>query len=228
MTAFDDIAPIAIEVISDVVCPWCYVGKRRLEAALADAPMAPTVRWRPFQLDPTIPPEGKPRRDYLMAKFGSEARIRELHESLAAAGATEGIAFAFERIDVSPNTLDAHRLIRWAGDAGMQEGVVEALFRAYFLDGRNIGDQAVLAEIGAAHGLDDRDAIAARLASGEDRGSVSAEVAGAQRMGVSGVPTFILGGRYALVGAQPAGILLQAFRTAAAEAGRQRVGEARS
>ena len=202
--------PLAVDIVSDVVCPWCFIGKRRLEKAIAISDVKPAIRWRPFQLDSTIPPEGKNRRAYLEAKFGSPERIRQMHENVAAAGRGEGIPFAFERIAVSPNTLDAHRLIRWSAEAGLQDKIVEALFSAYFLQGRNIGDRAVLAEIAAGSGMN-RDQIAARLASGEDRESVRGEIAEAQRIGVTGVPTFILDGRYGLVGAQPAEEIAAAF-----------------
>lgn len=205
-----DTAPLRIDVISDVVCPWCFVGKRRLEKAVAASDVPLQIHWRPFQLDPTIPPEGKDRRAYLEAKFGTEERIRQLHDNLAAAGEAEGIPFAFERIKVSPNTLDAHRLIRWAEESGKQEEIVETLFRAYFLEGRDIGDHAVLTEIAASAGMD-RESTAARLASDEDREVVQSEIVSAQQMGVTGVPTFVLLGRYALVGAQPAPELARAF-----------------
>lgn len=211
MTALE---PLQIDVISDVVCPWCFVGKRRLEKAVAASDVPLQIRWRPFQLDPTIPPEGKSRRAYLEGKFGTEERIQQLYDNLSAAGVPEGIDFQFKRIEVSPNTLDAHRLIRWAGASDGQDRIVEALFRAYFLEGRNIGDHAVLADVAAEAGMD-RDETAARLASDEDREAVRTEIAAAQQMGVTGVPTFILIGRYALVGAQPAEELAQAFKAVA-------------
>jgi predicted DsbA family dithiol-disulfide isomerase len=206
--------PLKVDVVSDVVCPWCFIGKRRLETAMADIAVPLEIRWRPFQLDPTIPPEGKDRRAYLAAKFGTTDRVRQMQDRLVEAGEEEGIPFAFERIKVSPNTLDAHRLIHWAGESGKQERIVDALFRAYFLEGRDIGDHAVLADTAAAVGMD-RAEVAPRLASGEDRASVRAEIAAAQQMGVTGVPTFILLGRYALVGAQPAAELARAFETLA-------------
>lgn len=208
--------PLAVDVVSDVVCPWCFVGKRRLEKAIALSDVPVSIRWRPFQLDSTIPPEGKSRRDYLIGKFGSEERVQQLFDNLNEAGEREGIAFAFDRITVSPNTLDAHRLIFWADDAGQQDAIVEALFRAYFLEGRDIGDIAVLADIAASAGLD-RDAIAARLASEEDRVAVHNEIAGAQLSGVTGVPTYILLNRYAVVGAQPPEQLAEAFAAAAGQ-----------
>jgi predicted DsbA family dithiol-disulfide isomerase len=206
--------PLAIDVVSDVVCPWCFIGKRRLEQAMVTAGIPATIRWRPYQLDPTIPPGGKSRREYLLAKFGSEDRIRQMQRRIETAGVEEGIEFAFDRIGVSPNTLDAHRLIRWAGEADLGDAVVEALFRAYFLDGRDIGDHQVLANIAASAGLGSEGA-AARLASDQDAAAVRAEVEAAQRMGVTGVPTFILAGRYAVVGAQPAQDLADAVTSIA-------------
>ena len=207
--------PLTVEIVSDVVCPWCYVGKRNLEQALAEAGVPVSVSWRPFQLDPTIPPEGKSRRDYLVAKFGSLERIRPAHERLEKLGEELGIPFAFDRIAVSPNTLDAHRLIRWAADAGVESGIVEALFRAYFVEGRDIGSRDVLADIAEANGME-RSEIAARLESAEDRDIVRQEIEAAQRIGVTGVPTFILAGRYALVGAQPPEEIAGALQSIAA------------
>ena len=202
------LAPITVDVVSDVVCPWCLIGKRRLEKAMAAFKTPLAIRWRPFQLDPTIPPGGKDRRAYLEAKFGSAERIRQLHEHVSAAGASEGIDFAFDKILVSPNTLDAHRLIRWASQAGVEDKIVEALFRAYFFEGKNIGDRAVLADIAAAHGMD-RDTTLSRLAGDRDRDDVAEEIASARRIGVTGVPTFIIGNRYAVVGAHPAEEILR-------------------
>jgi len=209
--------PLGIDVISDVVCPWCFVGKRRLEQAIALSDVPVTVRWRPFQLDSTIPPEGKSRRDYLEQKFGSLERVGAMHENITKLGAEVGIPFAFDKIEVSPNTLDAHRLIRWAADAKVQEAIVEALFRAYFIDGRNIGDREVLADIAGSAGMD-RKSVAERLASDDDRAEVQADIVGAQRIGVTGVPTFIIENRYGLVGAQPPEELARAFAQVAAEA----------
>src|SRR5664279_4240606 len=134
-----DMPEMTIDIVSDAVCPWCFVGKRRLEAALAqsgDDKIA--VRWRPFQLDPTIPAEGLERKAYMRAKFRDDARLVEVHARLNALGAEVGIKFDFDAIGRAPNTLDAHRLIRWAGDGGVQDAVVELLFRAYFEQGRDI------------------------------------------------------------------------------------------
>ena len=213
--------PIVVDVISDIVCPWCFIGKRRLEQAMAlsDTPLA--IHWRPFQLDPTIPPEGKDRRAYMEAKFGSLEKIASIHAHITKLGTELGISFAFDRIKVSPNTLDAHRLIRWAGEASLQEPVVEALFRAYFIDGRNLGDRDVLADIAGAAGMD-RAEITRRLAADDDKAEVRADIVASQRIGVSGVPTYILANRYGLVGAQPAEELARAIAQVAEEA----VGEA--
>jgi predicted DsbA family dithiol-disulfide isomerase len=214
MNAPTSLKPLAIDVVSDVVCPWCFVGKQRLEKAIAMSNVPVAVRWHPFQLDPTIPPEGKSRRDYLEAKFGTGGRIEEMHERLTELGRAEGIDFAFDKIKVSPNTLDAHRLIRWAAEDGRQDAVVDALFRAYFLEGRNIGDRAVLAEIAATAGMD-RARVAERLATDDDRREVGAEIVSAQKIGVTGVPTYIIASRYGVVGAQAPATLAQAFAEAA-------------
>lgn len=207
-------APISIDVVSDVVCPWCYVGKRNLERALAGIDGAEvTVRWRPFQLDPTIPPEGKSRRDYLVEKFGSMERSDALHERLREMGREAGISFDFAAIKVSPNTLDAHRVIRWAAaDAGArtQDALVDRLFRLYFEEGRNIGDHQVLIEAAGAAGMDPK-LVETLLATPADRPEVEEEIATAQKMGVTGVPCFLLEGRYALMGAQPPDALVDAI-----------------
>jgi predicted DsbA family dithiol-disulfide isomerase len=207
-------APIALDIVSDVVCPWCYVGKRRFERAMRMVAIPLAVRWRPFQLDPTIPPGGIARRDYLMRKFGSDERIRQLQANIVEVGEAEGIRFVFDRIAVSPNTLDAHRLIRWAAAVGAQEEIVEALFRAYFIEGRDIGDRAGLADIAAGVGMEGS-LVAARLATEEDREEVTAEIAAAQRIGISGVPTFIFDNRYSFVGAQPAEQIVKALQVVA-------------
>lgn len=195
-------ATLVIDVVSDVICPWCFIGKRRLAAALAQRPdVAVTVNWRPFQLDPTIPDGGIDRKDYLRRKFGDDERIAALHDNVRAAAADTDIAFRFEAIERSPNTLDAHRLIRWAQPLGRQDEIVERLFSDYFLAGRDIGAHAVLAEAAASGGLDPTD-VAARLATEEDKEAVRDEIATAARLGISGVPFFIFDGRYGVSGAQ--------------------------
>ena len=207
------LAPLTIDIVSDVVCPWCYIGKRNLEAALASLPAnGVAVQWRPYQLDPTIPAEGIARRVYLERKFG--ARVDEIYTRVAAAGREAGISFAFDRIERSPNTLDAHRLIRWSQSAGKQDEIVERLFRDFFLEGRDIGDRAVLIEAASDAGMED--AVVERLLAGDaDKDSVRKEIATAQRLGVTGVPFFIFAGRFGLPGAQPAEVLSDAIRKAA-------------
>lgn len=204
--------PVVIDVVSDVVCPWCFLGKRRLDAALAQTGAA-EVRWRPFQLDPTIPADGLDRKAYMRAKFGDGPRLGEVHQRLAALGREVGVAFDFEAIRRAPNTLDAHRLIRFASEAGRADAVVEGLFSAYFEQGRDIGDRAVLAEIAAQAGLGD---VEARLASDEGAEEVRQDIEEAQRGGVQGVPFFIFASKYAVSGAQPAEVLAQAIGQARA------------
>jgi predicted DsbA family dithiol-disulfide isomerase len=208
---------LTIDIVSDVVCPWCYIGKRNLEAALATVPAGEVeIRWRPYQLDPTIPPEGIARRAYLERKFG--ARVDEIYARVAAAGRDAGLDFAFDRIERSPNTLDAHRLIRWAQSSGKQNEVVERLFRSFFIDGRDIGEHAILIEAATEAGMDPE--LVARLLEGEaDKEPVREEIATAQRLGVTGVPFFIFAGRFGLPGAQPADVLAGAIKKAAEKSG---------
>ena len=206
--------PVTVDIVSDVVCPWCFVGKRKLEQALAlNADLRAAPRWRPYQLDPSIPPDGLDRRAYMERKFGGGDKIAQIHRRLNDVGHETGIRFAFDAIKRSPNTLDAHRLIRWAESAGAQDAVVERLFKAYFEDGRDIGDRAVLAEIAAAAGMDS-DVVAKLLAGDADKSNVREEIAAAQRLGVTGVPFFIIGGRYAVAGAQSPEVLASAMRGA--------------
>ena len=208
---------IAIDVVSDVMCPWCYIGKRRLEAAAAAHPdIALDVKWRPFQLDATIPETGMDRRIYLERKFGGPEAIERVYAPVRAAGEAEAIPFAFDKIRRSPNTFNAHRLIRWAGLEGLQDEMVERLFRLYFLEGGDLTDLAVLANAASEAGMDK--AVVERLLAGEaDRAEVRAEIESAQRMGITGVPTFIVAGRYAVVGAQPAEVLSGAIDKVRAE-----------
>lgn len=211
------IEPLTVDVVSDVVCPWCYLGKRRLEQALDLVPATPVViRWRPFQLDATVPPGGMDRQEYMRRKFGDLSRLDTVHERLVALGRDEGIDYRFDAIRRSPNTIDAHRLVRWTS-IERQDAIIEALFRAYFTEGRDVGDHAVLAELGEAVGLDPTSTVA-RLASEEDRGAVQAEIEQAYRVGVTGVPCFIVGGRYAVMGAEAAEVIAGAIERAADEA----------
>lgn len=209
---------LKIDVVSDVVCPWCFLGQKRLDKAIAAVPeIDVSVNWRPFQLDPTIPPEGMDRTAYMRAKFGDGERLREAHARLETLGSAEGIDFAFDAIKVSPNTLDAHRLIRWAGadGAAMQNKLVRDLFKAYFERGQNIGDRAVLAEAARATGMDGT-VVESLLASDADRDAVATEAATASRMGITGVPCFLFEGKYAVMGAQDVSTLTDAIRQIAA------------
>lgn len=219
-----DATAVSIDVVSDVVCPWCLMGLRRLEAALDMVPeIRANIRWRPFQLDPSLPPEGKERKQYMAAKFGSAERVAEAHRRLTEAGREVGIAFDFDAIEVSPNTLDAHRVIHWAGEAGpeVQTALVRRLFSLYFEQGANIGDPAILADAAGDAGMDAGD-VARRLAGDLDRDKVSSEVADASRMGVTGVPCFIINNQYAITGAQEPVVLASALRQIVAEAGQSR------
>ncbi|MDX7950999.1 DsbA family oxidoreductase [Lichenihabitans sp. Uapishka_5] len=207
---------VTIDVVSDVVCPWCYLGKRRLEAAvaMADGPVA--IHWRPFQLDPTVPPTGLERQAYLQNKLGDQVKIDAIHDRLTETGAAVGIPFAFDRISRAPNTLDAHRLIRWAATTGRQEAVVEALFSAYFIEGQDIGDRKILVGLAGTAGLD-ATLVHRLLMSGTDEADTRAEIASAVRLGVSGVPFFIFAGKYAVPGAQDASVLAGAIAKARTE-----------
>ena len=206
-----------IDVVSDAICPWCWIGKRHLESALArlaDAGQGFEVHWRPFQLNPDMPRDGVERAAYRAAKFGSIERSRELDAQVAAAGAAAGLDFRLDRQRRTPNTVDAHRLIRRAGEAGgpaQQDAVVERLFRAYFQDGHDIGDRAVLAEVATEAGLED---AASFLASDEGVMDVRAEDSGFRRLGISGVPSFALAGHILFSGAVPPERMADAFRRA--------------
>ena len=207
--------PLAVDVISDVVCPWCFIGKRRLEQALRLVPEVEVeLRWRPYQLAPELPSQGIPRDDYLTAKFGSVERSRQMFQRVAAAGAEDGIAFAFDRITVSPNTLDAHRLILWSRTAGTQDALVEALFHAYFIEGANLASRDTLIAIGADHGLD-RALLTELFASDADIERTQRDIESARRIGVTGVPFFIVGGRYGIAGAEAPETIAGALRQAA-------------
>jgi len=208
--------PIAIDVVSDVICPWCYIGKRRLETALEllAGEVAVTLSWLPFQLNPDMPRAGMPREEYRRAKFGSLERSRGLDARVVSEGKGAGIAFAFERIERTPNTFAAHQMIELAQERGAGNAVVEALFHGYFEDARDIGDVEVLSSIAQACGLDTGllevrwadEAAAARLAQVE---------AGMKSLGISGVPTFVFDRRSGVSGAHPPETLAAAIREAA-------------
>lgn len=211
---------LAIDIVSDVVCPWCFIGKRRLEAAIElyrtrnPAATAPQVTYHPFELNPDVPREGIARADYIAKKFG--ARGYGAHERLVQAGGPLGIAFAFDRIERQPNTLAAHSLIEWARRRGVQPALKEALMQAFFVDGLDLTDTATLVRIAVEAGLD-REEAQACLADEELHRVVADEEDRARRMGVRGVPFFIFNNRLSVEGAQPPEVLLDAMLEAEKE-----------
>ncbi|HSA90152.1 MAG TPA: DsbA family oxidoreductase [Burkholderiales bacterium] len=196
-----------LEIASDVICPWCYIGKRRLEKALGllKNEVTPQISWLPFQLNPGMPKEGMPRAEYRKAKFGSLERSRQLDARVIAEGRSEGIEFAFERIERTPNTVAAHKLIQTAQQTGLGDLVKDALFRAYFEEARDIGDPAVLADLAARCGVKGWPENAPDLAALEDE---------VRAMGITAVPTFIFDRRSGISGAYPAETLAAAIREA--------------
>jgi predicted DsbA family dithiol-disulfide isomerase len=213
----DQAKPVGrIDVISDAICPWCYIGKRHLESALAlldKQGLHFTVAWHPFQLNPDMPREGVDRAQYRLAKFGSAERSRQLDERITETAASVGLEFHLDKLTRTPNTLDTHRLIRLAGQHGVQDGVVEALFEGYFCDGADIGNAEVLTRLGVEGGLE-RDDIAAMLASDAGLKEVTAADRMARNAGIQGVPSFALQGHVLFSGAVPADEMAQAFRRA--------------
>ncbi|EKE77650.1 MULTISPECIES: DsbA family oxidoreductase [Oceanibaculum] len=208
-----------LDIFSDVICPWCFIGKRRLERALQLRPMPGLeIRWRAFQLNPGMPKEGMDRQAYVEAKFGSEMRARQIYDTIRRVGSSENIPFDFEKIKRTPNTVDAHRLIRYAYDSQLQEPVTEALFQAYFLEGQDIGDKEVLFEIGTAQGLPAAE-LRPFLDGIEHKAEVEAECTTANRIGINGVPCFVLNGKYGLSGAQEPEALFPMFDLALQEEG---------
>jgi predicted DsbA family dithiol-disulfide isomerase len=194
---------IRLDIFSDPICPWCLIGKTFLDRALesrAEHPFA--VEWHPFQLNPSMPREGMDRRAYLEGKFGGKTEAVQVYSRIAQAAEQAGVAINFDQIKRTPNTLDAHRLIHWAGLEGRQNAVVNALFRAYFQEGQDISDAATLAAIATIAGMDEA-ATARLLATDADRDDLAARDADARQKGVSAVPTFLIAGQYVLSGAQP-------------------------
>jgi predicted DsbA family dithiol-disulfide isomerase len=191
---------LGIDIVSDVICPWCFIGKRRFEKALRLLPeeIQIDVRWRPFELNPDMPSEGISRELYRTRKFGSWERSRALDAQVAEHGAGEGIRFAFDRMERTPNTLEAHRLIWLAGEQGVQGAVVEGLFQAYFVHARDVGNRDVLTQIAATSGMDTFDF----LESERGREEVRAEASRSRQQGIDGVPFFLIGGTTAISGAQ--------------------------
>ena len=203
----------AVDVISDVICPWCYIGKRRLERAIAavEGQHEVQVHWHPFQLNPTMPKDGISRKEYRVRKFGSWERSLELDTKVIIVGRAEGIHFSFDKIGRTPNTVDAHRLIWLADQHGCQDAVVEALFRAYFTEGRDIGNRQTLIDIASAAGLG-RQITESMLASDEGIDAISNARELSQRHLVTGVPFFIINNAITLSGAQEPETFLDAFR----------------
>ncbi|MGR3434309.1 MAG: DsbA family oxidoreductase [Shimia sp.] len=200
---------VKLDILSDPICPWCYIGKTQLDRALAQAPDHPfAIEWHPFQLNPDMPREGMDRRSYLEAKFGGKDRAVEVYGQIARHAEAAGIEAHLDRIGRTPNTIDAHRLIHWAGLEQVQGPVVDALFHAYFVEGRDIGDRDVLMDVADAAGLDA--AIVGRLlATEEDVQMVRDRDAHSRGMGVTSVPTFIVAGQHAVPGAQPPDLWLK-------------------
>ena len=198
-----------IDVVSDIICPWCFLGKRRLDVALAAMDKDVFIRWRPYLLDPTIPPQGLDRQQYMLDKFGAE-RLQTIHDPLIEAGQEIGVPYNFDLITRTPNTLDAHRLIRWAHTVERQTELVERLFMAYWSEGKDVGNRDVLAQCAGEAGIN-AEQIRELLDTEQDVAETHAEIEHATNIGVTGVPTFILAQSYALVGAQSPEVLADAI-----------------
>ncbi len=206
-----------IDIFSDPVCPWCLIGKRRLEKALAAKPIPDlTISWRPFQLHPHMPKEGADRAEFTAAKFGSKERAQGVYERVSGVGKTEDLDFRFDLIKRSPNTVDAHRLIAFAARAGRIDSVVEALFAAFFFEGKDIGDSETLVGVAESAGLD-ADTVRAYLQGDEDREDVLRADAEARHLGIEGVPFYVIDNKYGISGAQAPETFVQAFEQVLAE-----------
>jgi len=198
-----------IDIVSDIVCPWCFVGKRRLEKVLQMRPaMRPEMKWRPFTLNPDVPIEGRPFAEHYARKFGGEEEAQRVLATIRQGGLDEGIAFRFDLIKTVPHTLKAQQLIRLAGEHGVQDAVGESLFRAYFLEGLDIGSTEVLQQIAAAAGVDHPD-LETEFTEGLSKKVVERDIAVAVGMGVTVVPTFLLNQKYAITGVREPFELLQ-------------------
>ena len=194
---------VKLDIVSDPICPWCFIGKSQLDRALEQRPEHPfIVEWHPFQLNPDMPPEGMERRAYLEAKFGGKDGAYAAYQPIVEHAKKAGVAIEFDRIGRTPNTLDAHRLIHWAGIERKQHEAVDALFRAYFVDGRDIGDAEVLGDLADGIGMD-ASVVLRLLASDADREDIQRRDALGREMGINSVPTFIVAGKHAVPGAQP-------------------------
>jgi len=203
--------PVRIDVVSDIVCPWCFIGKHRLEKAIALNPDIPVeVRWRPYFLNDWIPREGISREQYLTTKFGSPERYKGIAQRVSAAAAAEGLTYAMDKISRQPNTLDAHRLIRWADEIGKAAEMKQRLMDLYFTEGADLTNHAVLAQAAADIGLD-AEATRKALASDKDVAEIEREALSAKEAGIDGVPCFIFGGKFAISGAQEPDYLAEAI-----------------
>ncbi len=206
---------IEIDVVSDVICPWCYIGQHRLKMALSNGQSdSVALRWQPFQLNPLMPKSGMDRGLYLARKFGGASRAKNIYSAIACQASKDDLKVDFDAIQRTPNTLDAHRLIFWSEGTGRQDEVVSSLFRAYFREGRDIGTIPVLTAIAGNAGMDPVD-VAERLTSGEDRERVVRQSHHHQTSGINGVPAFLMDGRILAHGAQPASFWSQVIPTLA-------------
>jgi predicted DsbA family dithiol-disulfide isomerase len=211
-------ARLSIEVVHDLVCPWCFLGVRRLLRTMRRRPdLLFELIWRPFLLNPDMPRAGMSRPDYVLRKFGGEDRARRLYASISEIGRAEGVLFRFDGIRRTPSSVDAHRLVRYAGRHGRADALIEALFSAHFTDGLDIGDVAILSVIANACGLDGQ-AVRRYLAGTEDTDAVHAENLRAHRLGINGVPCFVVAGRHAIAGAQEPEVIERLLDIAAVEA----------
>ncbi|MDR3536428.1 MAG: DsbA family oxidoreductase [Acetobacteraceae bacterium] len=211
-------ARLAIEIVHDLVCPWCYLGVRRLMRTLRRRPdLLFELTWRPFLLNPDMPRMGMARPEYVIRKFGGEDRARRLYTSISDIGRAEGVLFRFDRIRRTPSSVDAHRLVRYAARFGRADAMVEALFSAHFTDGHDIGDQPVLIAIAAACGLDPLEARRF-LGTDEEADAVHADNLRAHRLGINGVPCFVVAGQHAIAGAQEPEVIERLLDVAAVEA----------
>ena len=209
--------PLQIDIVSDVVCPWCYIGKHRIESALALVPDVPVeVNWRPFFLNPWVPHEGISRDDYLTAKFGSPEAYKKIAGRVGAAAAEEGLEYNSDRMKRQPNTIDSHRLIHWADAEGKAAAMKQRLMELYFRDGGDLTDINVLVQAATDVGLN-AETIRKRLATDEDVDLISAQAKDASDKGISGVPTYVFAQKYAVSGAQPPEQLARAIRQVSAE-----------
>jgi predicted DsbA family dithiol-disulfide isomerase len=213
--------PLKIDVVSDVVCPWCYIGKKRIEDALAQVPDVPVdVRFRPFFLNPWVPREGIGREDYLTTKFGSVDAYKGIAGRVVAAAGEEGLTYRPDLVKRQPNTIDCHRLIHWAEAIGKAPEMKQRLMELYFRDGGDLTQTDVLVQAASEIGLD-ADDVRRRLATDEDVDLISGQAQEASDKGISGVPTFVLAQKYAISGAQPAELLARAIRQVSAEVNAQ-------